>query len=121
MGLLLQPRWVPHALIFYGVTDGCCCHQRAGSRYPPACAARHRGGGYTGLVLAGAKPDVVHPQFACVNLRSPLCQDLHERRIPPMVYPPDARTKAYVLADPLSAFPSRTSVYSVRAPVQLWA
>ena len=26
-----------------------------------------------------------------------------------------------MLADPLSAFPSRTSVYSVRAPVQLWA
>ena len=78
-------------------------------------------GGYTGLVLAGAKPDFVHPQFACVDLRIPLCQDLHERRIPPMAYPPDARIKAYVLADPLSAFPSRTSVYSVRAPVQLWA
>ena len=28
MGLLLQPRWVPHALIFYGVTAGCCCQQR---------------------------------------------------------------------------------------------
>lgn len=69
------------------------------------------------MVLAGAKPDFLHPQFACVNLRSPLCQDLHERRIPSMAYPPDART----MADPLSAFPSRTSVYSVRAPVQLWA
>ena len=78
-------------------------------------------GGYTGLVLAGAQPDFQHAQFECADLRIPLCQSLRDPHLPPMKFSPDTRIKAYVLADPLSAFPSRASVYHVRAPLQLWA
>ena len=78
-------------------------------------------GGYTGLVLAGAQPDFRHAQFECADMRIPLCQSQRDPHLPPMKFSPDARIKAYVLADPLSAFPTRASVYHVRAPMQLWA
>lgn len=78
-------------------------------------------GGYTGLVLAGAKPNFGQGLFECQDMRIKLCRQIRAVGTPSMMLPADPRIKAYVLADPLNAFPTRSSVYAVRAPIQLWA
>ena len=78
-------------------------------------------GAYTGLLLAGAQPDFLRAQLGCTDMRIPICQDIRDRKVPPIAATPDPRIKAYVLADPLAAFPDKASLAQVRAPVQMWA
>jgi predicted dienelactone hydrolase len=77
-------------------------------------------GGYTGLVLAGAEPDFHHPAFPCLE-KIPLCRKMSDNDIPP--HPPgyEPRIKAFVLADPLSFFVDKSTLATVKAPIQLWS
>ena len=77
-------------------------------------------GGYTGLVLAGAVPDFHHPAFPCSE-NVPLCRQISENSIPahPSGYEP--RIKAFVLADPVSFFPDKSTLAAVKGPIQLWS
>lgn len=77
-------------------------------------------GGYTGLVLAGAEPDFRQLTSRCQDPTGATC-----RRIDPALLPSgvvhDPRIRAFAIADPLSSvFPTRESLRSVGAPVQLW-
>jgi len=77
-------------------------------------------GGYTGLVLAGAVPDFHHPAFPCLE-KIALCRQMSDNDIPahPAGYEP--RIKAFVLADPLSFFADKSTLQSVKTPIQLWS
>lgn len=78
-------------------------------------------GGYTGLVLAGAKPDFQAGLAACQDTPTlPMCRDIASGKIPQQPYVQDARIKAAVIADPLNAFPG-DALKAVKIPVQLWA
>lgn len=76
-------------------------------------------GGYTGLVLAGAKPDFHDPSIVCPE-PAPICGEILRNELPIQPLTRDPRIKAFVLADPLSFFPTRDSLKSIKAPVQLW-
>lgn len=76
-------------------------------------------GGYTGLVLAGAKPDFHDPNIACPD-PAPICGQLRRNEIPTQPLTQDPRIKAFVLADPLSFFSKRDSLKDVKKPIQLW-
>jgi predicted dienelactone hydrolase len=78
-------------------------------------------GGYTGLVLAGGKPDFLHANVACPDPNLPICQEIRHNQIPTEPLTRDPRIKAYVLADPLNEFPTAASLQDVKAPIQLWA
>lgn len=77
-------------------------------------------GGYTGLMLAGAIPDYENSLKGCPDTVL-LCAQMHRREIP--VAPPshDPRIRAFVIADPVSAFPDGKGLQSITAPVQLWS
>jgi predicted dienelactone hydrolase len=77
-------------------------------------------GGYTGLVLAGGKPDFLHADVACPDPNLPICQEIRHNQIPTAPLTQDPRIKAYVLADPLNEFPTAASLKNVKAPIQLW-
>lgn len=76
-------------------------------------------GGYTGLVLAGAKPDFRDPTVPCPE-PAPICGQIKRNEIPVRPLTQDQRIKAFVLADPLSFFSARDSLKSVNVPIQLW-
>jgi predicted dienelactone hydrolase len=77
-------------------------------------------GGYTGLVLAGAQPDFDHITIPCPeNLL--MCQQIREHKIPAHSSGYEPRITAYVIADPVDFFPSKSSLRDVRAPLQLWS
>jgi predicted dienelactone hydrolase len=77
-------------------------------------------GGYNGLVLAGAVPDFHHPAFPCVEKIS-LCREISDNEIPPHPAGYELRIKAFVLADPLSFFADKSTLATVKAPIQLWS
>lgn len=85
-------------------------------------------GGYTGLVLAGARPDFERlpplPSSPCATtLEGPACVQMRKRfrelLASPLVH--DARIKAAVIVDPLSVVFDAESLKSVPLPIQLWA
>ena len=76
-------------------------------------------GGYTGLVLAGGNPDFIHAKFNCPDTL-PICQQIHRKEVPQAPWTHDPRIKAFVIADPFSAFPTAASVEGIHAPIQLW-
>jgi predicted dienelactone hydrolase len=78
-------------------------------------------GGYTGLVLAGGNPDFLNADVPCQDLTLPICQQLRRKDVPKEPLTHDARIRAFVLADPLNAFPAPVDLKSVKAPIQLWA
>ena len=77
-------------------------------------------GGYTGLVLAGAEPD-----FDSLILPCPenilMCQQIKEHKIPAHASGSEPRIKAFVIADPVNLFASKSSLKNVKAPLQLWS
>lgn len=77
-------------------------------------------GGFTGLVLGGARPDFVQAGLPCLDARAPLCAQMRDPRYTQGPWVQDGRFKALVIADPLNAFPGAPSVQDVRVPVQLW-
>ncbi|WP_312436752.1 alpha/beta hydrolase [Achromobacter sp.] len=78
-------------------------------------------GGYTGLVLAGAAPDLAAGLAICAEQPSlPMCRDIAAGKVPQQPYPADARIKAAVIADPLNVFPG-DALKQVSLPIQLWA
>jgi len=85
-------------------------------------------GGYTGLVLGGARPDFnqlpLLPSSPCVSTpESPACglvrQRFQELLALPLVH--DGRIKVAVIADPLSMVFDKDGLKSVAIPIQLWA
>ncbi|NTG28705.1 dienelactone hydrolase [Agrobacterium rhizogenes] len=76
-------------------------------------------GGYTGLVLAGAKPDFHDPSVLCPD-PAPICGEIRRNELPTQPLTQDRRIKAFVLADPLSFFPTEDSLKAIKAPIQLW-
>jgi predicted dienelactone hydrolase len=87
----------------------------------------HSAGGYTALVVAGAKPDLsrsgayckAHPaSWNCQYWRKHNMQ-LSERS--PVNWVPDPRVKAIVIAAPAIGYSfDQTSMAGVKVPVQLW-
>jgi predicted dienelactone hydrolase len=75
-------------------------------------------GGYTGLVVLGAKPSFSPRIGMCAGKTNALCEQVREGRLEPLAH--DGRIKAAVIADPLSIFFTKTSFDDVRAPIQLW-
>jgi predicted dienelactone hydrolase len=77
-------------------------------------------GGYTGLVVVGARPDFRLWLDRCEPASTTrACQALR-RNEQPAVPPRDRRIKAAVILDPLSAFDA-AGLQPVTVPVQLWA
>ena len=78
-------------------------------------------GGYTGLVLAGAAPDLAAGLAICADQPSlPMCRDIAAGKVPQQPYPAEPRIKAAVIADPLNVFPG-DALKRVTLPIQLWA
>jgi len=78
-------------------------------------------GGFTGLVLAGARPDFARAGLPCPDVSAPLCAQMRDPRSVTGPWVADGRFKALVIADPLNAFPGPQSLAGVRAPLQLWS
>lgn len=77
-------------------------------------------GGYTGLVLAGAVPDFHAPPFPCPE-EFHMCKQIRENNIPDHGPGYDPRIGAFVVADPISFFPNKSSLQNISAPIQLWS
>ncbi len=78
-------------------------------------------GGYTGLVLAGAAPDLAAGLAICADQPSlPMCRDIAAGKVPQQPYPADTRIKAAVIVDPLNVF-SGDALKRITLPIQLWA
>ncbi|MGJ7498804.1 alpha/beta hydrolase family protein [Variovorax sp. ZT5P49] len=85
-------------------------------------------GGYTGLVLGGARPDFqripLPPSSPCVLApESPAC-GLIRQRFQELLASPltrDSRIKAIVIADPLSVVFDAEGLKNVAVPIQLWS
>ncbi len=94
----------PHRIGFYGFSQG----------------------GYTGLVLAGAKPDFSKLPPRCADPNARGCPQADQARSPqqpplPQTLTHDPRIRAMVIADPLSiVFQTMDSVRDLRIPLQLW-
>ena len=78
-------------------------------------------GGYTGLTLAGGNPDFLNAHVPCPDPNLPICAQLLRKEAPTASFTHDPRIKAFVIADPLNAFPTAESLKDVKAPIQLWA
>lgn len=78
-------------------------------------------GGYSGLVLAGGKPNFLQANVPCDNMQIPMCVQIKQKKVPSGPFTHDARIKAFVLADPLNMFPTSDSVKDIHVPIQLWA
>lgn len=77
-------------------------------------------GGYTGLVLAGAVPDFRAPPFPCPE-EFHMCKQIRENDIPDHGPGYEPRIRVFVVADPLSFFPNKSSLKNIIAPIQLWS
>ncbi|MCR6476235.1 dienelactone hydrolase [Variovorax sp. ZS18.2.2] len=84
-------------------------------------------GGYTGLVLAGARPDFERlpprPGPPCATApASPACAQMGQRFKELLAAPlaHDVRIKAAVIADPLSMVFTAEGLKNVTIPIQLW-
>jgi predicted dienelactone hydrolase len=78
-------------------------------------------GGFTGLALAGGNPDFLNAHLPCPDPNLPICAQLLRKEAPAAPFTHDPRIKAFVIADPLNAFPTAESLEDVKAPIQLWA
>lgn len=80
-------------------------------------------GGYTGLVVAGANPDISKATAFCsVFDRKPSCGELQRKEIPTEPPVHDPRVKAMVIADPaFGPLFDRNGLKDVKIPTQLWA
>ncbi|MFN3671189.1 MAG: alpha/beta hydrolase family protein [Bosea sp. (in: a-proteobacteria)] len=78
-------------------------------------------GGYTGLVLAGAQPDIRQLRALCQDPTGATCDRIPAEMVPPGEPVRDPGVKAFVIADPLaSVFPNASGLSQVKAPLQLW-
>lgn len=77
-------------------------------------------GGYTGLMLAGAIPDYQRSLRDCPDTVK-LCRQFHRSEVPNAPPAFDPRIRAYVIADPVNAFPDGKGLQKITAPVQLWS
>lgn len=77
-------------------------------------------GGYTGLVLVGARPDWASTTNLCRTSASHMCQQILSKAFParPLTY--DPRIRAAVIANPLAVMFTTDSFSAVKVPVQLW-
>lgn len=75
-------------------------------------------GGYTGLVLAGSKPDFGRVASVCTE-NTGACGQLHSGAAMPDP-PHDARISAAVIADAPSTAFTRENLAAVKIPVQFW-
>ncbi|SDH96978.1 Predicted dienelactone hydrolase [Bradyrhizobium sp. Rc2d] len=80
-------------------------------------------GGYTGLVVAGANPDLRKAIALCPeNSPKPSCAELRRSEIPAQALAHDPRVKALVVADPaFGPLFDREALKDVKIPIQLWA
>jgi predicted dienelactone hydrolase len=78
-------------------------------------------GGYTGLVLAGGNPDFLNARPPCPDPTAPICVEIRQGDVPRHELTHDPRIKAFVIVDPLNAFPTKDALREVTAPVQLWS
>ena len=85
-------------------------------------------GGYTGLVLAGAKPDFGQlpplPSSPCTTAPEGVACAWMKRTFQELLATPlthDTRIKAAVIADPLSMLFDAQSLKNVTIPIELWA
>ncbi|QPF87164.1 dienelactone hydrolase family protein [Bradyrhizobium genosp. L] len=80
-------------------------------------------GGYTGLVVAGANPDIRKATAFCPEgNRLPSCEELQRNKLPAEPAVHDPRVKAMVVADPaFGPLFDRDALKDVKIPVQLWA
>ena len=77
-------------------------------------------GGYTGLVLAGGKPDFNTLVIECPPVVH-MCAQIHDHKIPPYGSGYEPRISAYVIADPVDFFPGKESLKNVHVPIELWS
>jgi predicted dienelactone hydrolase len=77
-------------------------------------------GGYTGLVLVGARPDWASTTTLCRTSTSHMCEQILSKAFParPLTY--DPRIRAAVIANPLAVMFAVDSYSAVKVPVQLW-
>jgi predicted dienelactone hydrolase len=75
-------------------------------------------GGYTGLVLAGAKPDFGRFASVCTD-KAGACGQLHNGEIPPSPTH-DARIRAAVIVDSPSNVFTQDNLAAIKIPVQFW-
>lgn len=75
-------------------------------------------GGYTGLVLVGAKPDFGRFAQYCTDTTG-ACGQLHNGEAPPRP-PQDARIRAAVIVDPVSEVFTRDNLAAIKIPLQVW-
>ncbi|WGD49317.1 dienelactone hydrolase family protein [Bradyrhizobium sp. CB1650] len=80
-------------------------------------------GGYTGLVVAGANPNLRKAIALCPeDSRKPSCAELRRNEIPTQAFAHDPRVKALVIADPaFGPLFDRDGLENVKIPIQLWA
>jgi predicted dienelactone hydrolase len=85
----------------------------------------HSAGGYTGLVIAGGRPDLQRAADLCAKgLRpgSSPCEQYQNIDIPQRTPISDPRVKAVVIADPGSTiFFGPDDLKEVKVPIQLWS
>lgn len=75
-------------------------------------------GGYTGLVLIGAKPDFGRLISVCQE-NTGVCQELRDGAVRPTP-PQDARIKAAVIVDPATGVFTAESLAAIKIPLQYW-
>jgi predicted dienelactone hydrolase len=75
-------------------------------------------GGYTGLVLAGARPDFGRFASFCTDKTGP-CGQLHNGENPPSP-PHDARIRAAVIVDPVTEVFTQDNLAAIKIPLQFW-
>lgn len=77
-------------------------------------------GGYTGLILVGARPDWASTTALCRRSSSHMCEQILSKAFParPLTY--DPRIRAAVIANPLAVMFTSNSFSAVKVPIQLW-
>jgi predicted dienelactone hydrolase len=77
-------------------------------------------GGYTGLVLVGARPDWASTAALCRRSSDHICKQILSQAFAPRPLAYDPRIHAAVIADPIAVMFTYVSFSGVRVPVQLW-
>jgi predicted dienelactone hydrolase len=85
----------------------------------------HSAGGYTGLVIAGGRPDFQRAEDLCakgLQPGSPPCEQFRNIGLPEQAPISDPRVKAVVIADPGGTiFFGPDDLKEVKVPIQLWS
>jgi len=77
-------------------------------------------GGYTGLVLVGARPDWASTTTLCRASSSHMCEQILSKAFPARQLTYDPRIHAAVIADPLAVMFTAHSFSAIKVPIQLW-